>query len=160
MAWELPSQPYYIDEELHNSYEMGNLPLLKQRKDKNSTALKYTQKTVKLQPSHAPITYSNRKNEPVYYTQETLPIAAGGGYHPRIPINTYYYGNGGTHANLLRPSSGYSHPWTPTHDRGAWPPISNKMDYYLSYADKLFKNFNGLTGKTPKNPNWSQFANV
>lgn len=46
MAWELPSKPVYLDEELQESYQMGKLPLL-HRNDQNISYSEYTDSNIK-----------------------------------------------------------------------------------------------------------------
>lgn len=159
LAYELPTKPFYIDHDLKNNYETGNV----QRVDKNGTSLKYGA-TKKHQPSHAPIKYSNQKSDnykSTYYTN----YPASSIQPETMNVNRFYSRNGVRPIgpmNLLRP---FDRPpqqyWSPSASHGThWPATSNKMQYYLSYADKLFNDFNGLTAKIPKNPTWSQFANV
>lgn len=155
MAWELPSKPFYIEEGLRHQYEMENV----HRNDKNSTTLKFTA-SKKHSPSHAPITYNSKSDnhKSIYYTNDPIaPVA-----YEQHPINGYYFDNNGSpfgHANLLRPN--YGHWRVPLTTNGYHlPSKSDKMQYYLSYADKMLKDFHGLTAKIPKNPSLSQFANV
>lgn len=127
LAWELPSKPVYLDEELHESYQMGDLPLLK-RKDQNVSNVTYT--STNKQSSQAANSYSSvpsALSTQYYYTN--VPSLSN-----RYPTNRLDYNT--PNKNLLsnRTAAGQS----------------DKMQYYLSYADRFMSELRQLTQSMPK----------
>lgn len=134
LAWELPSKPVYLDEELRESYQMGNLPLL-QRKDQNVSNIKYTS-TNKQPSSTASNSNSAVPNANYYYTNVPPPN--------KNPFNRYYAVNPNHRFYYNEPDKSF---YANSTDGGK----SNKLQYYLSYADKLIKEFKQLTEQIPTN---------
>lgn len=136
LAWELPYKPVYLNEELHESYQTGNLPLLK-RKDQNVSKVNYTSTNelpaaMAADPNAAgPSVYSN-----YYYTNVPPP--------KKNPFNRFYAINPNHHVYYdVAHRNNYV-------NNVAGPIQSNKLHYYLSYADKFMKEFKELTQKIPK----------
>lgn len=122
MAWELPSKPVYLDEELQESYQMGKLPLL-HRNDQNISNSQYTDS-------------KNVNNIKPNYYYTNLPQQK----YPSKSSNHQYYS--------FRPiyNKGY---YDSVKDNRVDP--SNKIQNYLSYANKLVNDFKEITDKIPKN---------
>lgn len=78
MAWELPSQPVYFDEQLHNSYDMDEL----HRNDKNLTNAQYV-----LPSKNA---NANRIKSNFYYTNIPKQKIAYDKSQYQSPYKTYY----------------------------------------------------------------------
>lgn len=128
LAWELPSKPVYLDEELRDSFQMGNLPLLK-RKDQNVSPVNYANTTK--DPSQSPSLETNANAYSNYY-YTNLP-------NKQNPFNRYY---------AVNPNHRFS--YVPNGINGDDAGQSNKLQYYLSYADRLMKEFKQLTQNIPK----------
>lgn len=127
LAWELPYKPVYLDDELRDSYEMGNLPLLK-RKDQNVSKVNYTSTTsTNKQPSSN--AYSN-----YYYTNVSPPN--------KNPFNRY---------DTMNPNQQF-YPNVPNTNNNYANDVvqSNKLHYYLSYANKIMKQLQHITQQIPK----------
>lgn len=143
MAWELPSKPIDLDEALGDSYEMGGLPPL-QRNDKNVTNAQYV-----LPPKK----YSNVPNgikSNYYYTNIPEKTAYYQKNQYQSPYKSSYYP-----PNYKSPYSAQNHPTDTT----------NKLQYYVSYADSLAKQFQKLTENIPKDrplstKDFQEFANM
>lgn len=122
MAWELPSEPVYLDEELQESYQMGKLPLLN-RNDQNISDLKHTDSN----------SVNNNINNNYHYKnllQQKFPSKSSNQQYSTRPIyNKGYYDS--VKDNQVDPS--------------------NKIQNYLMYANKLVKDFKEITDKIPKN---------
>lgn len=136
MAWELPSKPVYLDEELRDSYEMGDLPLL-HRNDKNVTTAQYVLPSQK---------YSNRPNtnDPNFY-------------YTNIPKRKFSYEKKNQYQSPYK--SPYQTSYKPSY------PATNKLQNYVSYADNLMKQFKSLTEKIPQDrplsvQDFQEFANM
>lgn len=136
MAWELPSKPVYLDEELRDSYEMGDLPLL-HRNDKNVTTAQYVLPSQK---------YSNRPNtnDPNFY-------------YTNIPKQKFSYEKKNQYQSPYK--SPYQTSYKPSY------PATNKLQNYVSYADNLMKQFKSLTEKIPQDrplsvQDFQEFANM
>lgn len=128
MAYELPSKPVYLDEELRESYEMGELPLLN-RNDKNVTTAQYAIPSKK---------YSNGPNaidSNYYYTNVPTPSKLSYTKNQfAYPYKTSY-------------QTGYKPSYSAPNDR---IDATNKLHQYVSYADNLMKQFKSLTEKIPQ----------
>lgn len=142
MAWELPSKPIYLDEDLHDSYEMGQLPLL-HRNDKNVTKAQY------VLPSKNSNT-ANRINSNYYYTN--------------IPTKKFAY-NKNQYKSPYK--SYYPYDYKPSYSAAQGNPqqSSNKIQSYVSYADSLMKQFKKITDKIPQDrplstKDFQEFANM
>lgn len=156
LAWELPSKPVYFDEELHNAYEMGNLPLL-HRNDQNVSNINYTN-TIK-EPQSIPMMY-NQNNVPNYY-YTNVPSRPNVNinnkkYYSKYPSDGYFNQNDG---------NGFNYDYTKTQPILNQYGSSNKMQYYLSYADNFLKQFKQLTNQIPTNKpltqsNFQQLTNA
>lgn len=138
VAWELPSKPIYLAEELQDSYEMGRLPLLN-RNDKNVTNAEYVLPLKK---------YLNTSNQIDYYTN--------------IPKQKYAYDKKQSSSQSYY-QSGYKHSSYPVASNAQQN--SNKIQNYVSYADSLMKQFKQLTEKIPQNRplstrDFQEFANM
>lgn len=72
MAWELPSKPIYLDEELRESYEMGELPLL-QRNDKNISNSQYSIPSKFENSIQSNYYYTNIPKQKIAYTKYDQP---------------------------------------------------------------------------------------
>lgn len=149
MAWELPSKPVYLDEELRESYEMGQLPLLN-RNDKNISNVQY-ELPLKKYPNTA-----NRIDSNYYYTNVPKKQFDNGKNQyqaqPSVLPASLYYQSGG------RPSY-YSMA------NSLQTPSSNKLQHYVSYADSLMKQFKRITEKIPQDrplstKDFQEFANM
>lgn len=104
MAWELPHKPIYLDEELHESYEMGRLPLL------------------------------NRNDKNISNSQYGIPVKSNSTSANIIQSNYYY-------TNIPKQKFAYDQLHYPT---------ANKIQNYISYADKMMKEFREYTNKIPQ----------
>lgn len=142
MAWELPSKPIYLDEELRDSYEMEQLPPL-QRYDKNVTNAQYVLPSKKY--SNVPngiksnFYYTNIPEKTMYYQKNQY----------QSPYKSYYP------PNYKSAYSAQNHPTDAT----------NKLQYYVSYADRMVKQFQKLTEKIPQDrplntKDFQEFANM
>lgn len=135
MAWELPSKPIYLEEEIRESYEMGNLPLIN-RNDKNVSQSQYIQDN------------QNRVDTNYYYTNIPNKFSYGNSYKQNpYPSKSNY------NKNYYKP------------DTSNRVDTSNKIQNYVLYADKLMKQFKDLTDKIPQNrplnpQDFQEFANV
>lgn len=135
LAWELPYKPVYLNEELHESYQMGNLPLIK-RKDQNVSKVNYTSTNgqpaaMAADPNAArPSAYSN-----YYYTNVPPPSKNLFDRIYAINPNHRVYYNMAHRNDYANNVAGDQSP---------------KLQYYLSYADKFMKEFKELTQKIPK----------
>lgn len=129
MAWELPSKPIYLDEELRESYQMDNLPLLN-RNDKNISTAKYTILT-KQQPNNSNYYYTNlpKKQQNNYFISDK--------YSQRYPSSS---------SSKLNYNKNYVKLNSLKHIDS-----SNKIENYVLYADKLMKQFKELTNNIPQN---------
>lgn len=133
LAWELPSKPVYLDEELRDSYEMGNLPLA-QRKDQNVSNVTYTSTNKQTSPpSNTNSAGSNTFSNNYYYTN--VPSASN-----KNPFNRYNYAVDPNHPFYYNVPNKNTYA---TNIAGQ----SNKLQYYLSYADRFMKEFKQLTQK-------------
>lgn len=165
LAWELPDEPFYPNEELMEIYQEGRLPLLEpepadeEDEDEDDNEKRRKSKPIKSKPtkpifkssSSIPLRSSNDReyfNQPAS-DRNSHPINAHTYSQPHPyytnfeldnypPLDTYYYPDG------RFPSQA-----------GAGQPNSNKLKYYLSLADEFFKEYNaqqqGLaTGSTEK----------
>lgn len=133
LAWELPYKPVYLDDELRDSYEMGDLPLLK-RKDQNVSKVNYTSTSTSTntqQPS------SNASNSNYYYTNVSPP--------DKNPFNRYYAVNSNQQFYPNVPNTNNNN-----YANGIDAAQSNKLHYYLSYADNVIKQFQPLIQQIPK----------
>lgn len=144
MAWELPSKPIYLDEELRDSYEMGQLPLL-HRNDKNVTKVQYVLPSKKYTSNTA-----NRIDSNYYYTN--IPKEKFS-YEKNQYQSSPYYQSGN------KPLS-YSVP-----NNLQQTSSSNQLQHYVSYADSLMKQFKKLTEKIPQDrplstKDFQEFANM
>lgn len=144
MAWELPSKPIYLDEELRDSYEMGQLPLL-HRNDKNVTKVQYVLPSKKYTSNTA-----NRIDSNYYYTNIPKEKFA---YEKNQYQSSPYYQSGN------KPLS-YSVP-----NNLQQTSSSNQLQHYVSYADSLMKQFKKLTEKIPQDrplstKDFQEFANM
>lgn len=187
MAWELPFDPFYPEEELPEAYEEGRLPLLQidfepedseedesdededdkknkkqghRRKD-NSTLIGYKSKKKPNKKINLPLPaewnlrppiqyFSHRPSPFVNYVQplQQQPQSPANYYHqyafrPQQP-HPYYtnYGNN-VDRNANSPNGYYSSGGgggggSSSFNHG----YSNKLNYYLSYADKLLREYN------------------
>lgn len=121
MAWELPSKPVYLDEELQESYQMGKLPLL-HRNDQNISNSQYTDGNSVNYMKHS-YYYKN-------LAQQKYPSKSSNQQYSTRPIyNKGYYDS--VKDNQVDPS--------------------NKIQNYLLYANKLVKDFKEVTDNIPKN---------
>lgn len=145
MAWELPSRPIYLDEELQGSYEMGELPLLN-RNDKNVTSAQYVLPSKK---------YPNRPdtNDP-------------NSYYTNIPKQKFAY-NKNQYQSPFKTPYQYQTSYRPSYPAAPNQPIrtTNKLQNYVSYADNLMKQFKLLTEKIPQDrplsvTDFQEFANM
>lgn len=136
MAWELPSKPVYLDEELHGAYANGDLPLL-HRNDKNVTKIEYKEKT----PSNSGTINS--------------PSSTGSNYYyTNIPQQKYYYNyDNYNHQALAKRPMYYTHDSEPVYAANTNNQIdaANKIQSYVAYANKVMKQFKKLTEKIPLN---------
>lgn len=179
MAWELPYDPFYPNEELPEAYEEGRLPLLQldfeaadaedddddddtkkgkkkqhRRKD-NSTAIHYSAKkksskkpAVQQTPpaewnSRPPIQYFNQPSSP--YADNVQPLHSANHYASQPQQPHPYYTNYGS--DKFSKFDGYygggNRIPAPNMDGS-----SNKLNYYLSYANKLFRDYNAQLNRS------------
>lgn len=141
MAWELPSEPVYLSEELHGSYEMGELPLL-HRDDKNVMNAQY------VLPSNKYANIANNINS--YYTNIPKQKFNYEKNQYQSPYKSYTKSD-------YKPSN--SMPSNSASDS------TNSIQSYISYADSLMKQFKQLTNNIPKNrplttKDFEEFANM
>lgn len=145
MAWELPSQPVYLNEELHEAYEMGELPLLN-RNDKNEMNAQY-------------VLPSNK------YSANILNTINSNSYYTNIPKQKFNYEKNQYQSPYKK--SYYKSDYKKTNpiqsSESAAP--TDKLQSYISYADGLMKQFKQLTENIPSNrplsPNdFQAFANM
>lgn len=139
LAWELPSRPVYLNEELRESYEMGNLPLIN-RHDQNVSNVNYTS-TVKRPSTNATNSNENAYSN-YYYTNVQSPTKQNpfNKFYATKPYQQFYYDLPDKHK--------YSNSIAGNVDSDT--DQSNKLQYYLSYADKFMKEFKEFTQKLPK----------
>lgn len=173
MAWELPSEPLHINEVLQGAYEEGELPLLNRNDeiDTNNTA-----DTTTGQLTSIPNTYNyyDANNTDGYYNNiySTKPPSRQDNYYysnmketknndnemsqrPIQPENLYY-------SNYKTPNRYYNAQKTNQNGNGgihkpipsAIDQFSNKMDYYFSYADKIWNTIHDMG--TKKYKPWQQ----
>lgn len=150
MAWELPSKPVYLDEELRESYEMGELPLL-HRNDKNVSNVQYT--ASKGSGSKGSNGYKQNSIESNYY-------------YTNIPKQKIAYDKYDYQQQQQKPIY-YTHYGQPVYAGNTNNQIdaTNKIQYYVSYADKLMKQFKQVSDQIPKNRplnsnDFQQFTNM
>lgn len=144
MAWELPTDPVYLDEMLRDSYQDGNLPLLApilERSDNLTSRVDKKKKKTKTTPQPAPA---------------QLPIFNSNQYLKQPPNRYYFPTNPNTNSQPHPYYTSYQNDKSPSLDRyyygngrlpqrpGAAQPNSDKLKYYLSYADKFFKEFSEM----------------
>lgn len=153
MAWELPSEPLHIDEVLQGAYEEGDLPLLNRNDEIDSN---YTADTTTGQPAYMPSRYYNynSNNTDRYYNSVNSTNSARQDYYyymketknddnkisrrPVQPENLYY--SSYKAPNLYNTQQTYQNDNSITQKQPiptVIDQISNKMDYYFSYADKM-----------------------
>lgn len=140
MAWELPSTPIYLNEELRESYEMGQLPLL-HRDDKNVTNAQY------VLPSKKYANTANTINS--YYTNIPKQKFGYEKNQYQSPYKSYYKSD-------YKPSNRIP---------GISAPTVDSFQSYISYADSLMKQFKELTGNIPRDrplntKDFQEFANM
>lgn len=146
MAWELPSQPVYLNEELHDTYEMGELPLLN-RIDKNEMNAQYVLPSKK-------------------YSANTMNSINSNSYYTNIPKRKFNYEKNQYQSpyKISYHKSDYK-PSKPIQASQTLAAPTNKLQSYISYADGLMKQFKQLTENIPSNrplsPNdFQAFANM
>lgn len=143
MAWELPTKPVYLNEALRDSVNMEQSDESDElkRKDQIVSNINYTSS-------------NNNNNEKdaanYYYTNIPSKLNIYNKYEKKNPLDRYYNYNKGSLSNSVGSNQFGS---------------SNKIQYYLSYADKMMKEFSQLTNKTPLDhpfsPNdFEKFASV
>lgn len=175
MAWELPFDPFYPEEELPEAYEEGRLPLLQfdfepEDDDEEDDEDDEKKKQHRRKDNSTGVTYYSKKKaskKPQPTTQQQIPAALS-----FSQSDQYFNQPSSPYANYLRPmhSANYyaagpqqPHPYytnygsdkLPTFDKyysnnnrmpaqnmHTYRPNSNKLQYYLSYADKVFREFN------------------
>lgn len=144
MAWELPSQPVYLTEELQNKYEMGELPLL-HRNDPNVKNSQY------VHPSKKYANIANSMNSNSYYTN--------------IPKEKFYAEKNQYESpyKVSYDTSEYNPLKSVPSSPSATP--TNQFQSYISYVDELMKQFKKLTEHIPENRplrlnDFQEFANM
>lgn len=189
MAWELPFDPFYPEEELQEAYEEGRLPLLQidfeqedddedddddddedkknkkqhRRKD-NSTSIKYhSKKKSSKKPTQLPLPSelnprppSQYFNQPSPYVNYLQPMHSTNYYAGRPQQPHPYYTNYGSDKSPAFDGYYSSNNRIPTQSFLGYQPNSNKLNYYLSYADKLFREYKAQlnrSGSTSDAPN-------
>lgn len=129
MAWELPSKPVYLDEELRESYQMGELPLL-HRNDKNVSNAQYAvPSNENANTIDSNYYYTNVPKQKYAYDKYQSP------YNPNYPYQSPVY------------KSSYQTKYNPFYPT---PAPSNRIQNYISYADNVMKQFKKLTEKIPQ----------
>ncbi|XP_031636178.1 uncharacterized protein LOC116349064 [Contarinia nasturtii] len=141
MAWELPSEPIYLDEQLRDQYEMGELPLL-HRNDKNVTNVQY------VLPSKKNAADANHIN---YYTNIPKEKFTNDKNQYQSPSKSYYQSGYKPSSYMAQAANAQSN--------------SNKIQQYISYADSLMKQFKKITEKIPQNrplstKDFQEFTNI
>lgn len=163
MAWELPSEPIYLEEALQEAYENGGLPLL-DRNDAYNTNADTTNGTENIKRNDTVYGYYGDQTQDSYYNKKVTdsyyakpkPEDSEQYQNYENIANKYYYApsdNSQTNDKYYSAKSpdryyasgNYYQNRRP--ESSAIDKISNKMDYYFSYADKFLNTIHNLANK-------------
>lgn len=186
MAWELPSQAYHPEEHLQDIWDDVVFPndqyddLSVNNQDANAAAINFqnsiqeknsADRNNNLPPQQSQNLLQNQNQQGVPLqgqNQQGAPVQNQQGVKPQNRNDEQYNGIGGNsfYTNSANaPNKYYSNYPQPQKVSGLMEPITktvtNKMDYYLSYADKVINQISNLASEKHnpwKKTDWTPYT--